>query len=272
MTRSLRVSHASVARRDPHLARGVERLLAARSGVTADPPPPPTLLPIALGSVRATSRIAVAPFCPRTPDDDALVALGGAAAAGAGLVVTPVLQAFGLASDDALVAWQRIADYVHGKGARFALRITTADAESAPLIAERAAFIGFDVLVLDAGHDPLAGEAMPATLAAARPKFKGWLGAQVHDKPAARAAVVGHAAQLVRAGADVLWVSAPSDGSARLPAAPLADRLRNELGVAIVVDGADALLPDLDAAIAAGRADMVFVRSVLVAERLRSPR
>ena len=41
MTRSLRVSHASVAKRDPHLARGVEHLLAARAGVTADPPPPP---------------------------------------------------------------------------------------------------------------------------------------------------------------------------------------------------------------------------------------
>src|SRR4029079_18689238 len=36
MTRSLRVSHASVARRDPHLARGVERLLAASAGVTGD--------------------------------------------------------------------------------------------------------------------------------------------------------------------------------------------------------------------------------------------
>jgi hypothetical protein len=46
---------------------------------------------------------------------------------------------------------------------------------------------------------------------------------------------------------------------ARLPAAPLADRLRNELSVATAVDGGDALLPDLDAAIAAGRADLVVV-------------
>ncbi|MBA3397182.1 MAG: FAD-dependent monooxygenase, partial [Deltaproteobacteria bacterium] len=49
MTRSLRVSHASVAKRDPHLARGVERLLAAKVGITMDPPPPPTALPFALG-------------------------------------------------------------------------------------------------------------------------------------------------------------------------------------------------------------------------------
>jgi serine/threonine protein kinase len=40
---------------------------------------------------------------------------------------------------------------------------------------------------------------------------------------------------------------------------PLADRLRNELRVAICVDGDDALLPDLDAAVAAGRADLVVV-------------
>ena len=48
----------------------------------------------------------------------------------------------------------------------------------------------------------------------------------------------------------------------RLPAAPLADRLRNELSVATAVDGGDALLPDLDAAIAAGRADLVVVSSL----------
>ena len=257
MTRSLRVSHASVAKRDPHLARGVEHLLAARAGVTADPPPPPTALPFALGAVRTSSRIAVAPPCGTAPDDDALVALGGAAAAGAGLVVTPALPAAALATDEAIVAWQRIAEFVHGKGARFALRIAT-DAQAAAT-AERAVFIGFDLLILDPGSDPLAIEALPATLSAVRAKWRpgAWLAAVVRDKPAARAGVVGHAAQLVRAGANLLWISSPGDGSARLPAAPLADRLRNELGIATCVDGGDALLPDLDAAIAAGRADLV---------------
>ncbi|MBL9017749.1 MAG: FAD-dependent monooxygenase, partial [Myxococcales bacterium] len=165
MTRSLRVSHASVAKRDPHLARGVERLLAARSGVTADPPPPPTALPIALGPVRAPNRIGLAPFCPREPGDDALVALGAAAAEGVGLVVTPVLQASALATDDAIVAWRRIVEYIHGKGALLVLR-TVADAESAALIAERAAFTGFDVLVLDSRYDAIDSETLPATVAA----------------------------------------------------------------------------------------------------------
>ncbi|MDQ3298570.1 MAG: hypothetical protein M3619_18445, partial [Myxococcota bacterium] len=49
------------------------------------------------------------------------------------------------------------------------------------------------------------------------------------------------------------------DGHARLPAAPLADRLRNELGVATCIESEDASLADLDAAIAAGRADLVAV-------------
>ena len=76
--------------------------------------------------------------------------------------------------------------------------------------------------------------------------------------------MIGHAAQLVRAGAQLLWVSAPgpaaSDGhGARLAAAPLADRLRNELDVATAIECGDALLPDLDAAIGAGRADLVVV-------------
>jgi hypothetical protein len=67
----------------------------------------------------------------------------------------------------------------------------------------------------------------------------------------------------VRAGADLLWVSAPSDSprthGARLAAAPLADRLRNELAVATAIESGDGLLPDLDAAIAAGRADLIVV-------------
>ncbi|MEO8554623.1 MAG: hypothetical protein ABI678_31820, partial [Kofleriaceae bacterium] len=50
---------------------------------------------------------------------------------------------------------------------------------------------------------------------------------------------------------------------ARLAAAPLADRLRNELRVATaVIADATASLPDLDAAIAAGRADLVVVNQV----------
>lgn len=270
MTRSLRVSHASVAKRDPHLARGVEQLLAARVGITDAPPPPPTALPVALGDRRAPNRLAVAPLAElATPDDEALVAFGAAATAGAGLVVTPRLPASALATDDAAVAWTRILEFVHAKGARAALRLATSPSEGVRDSIERAAFAGFDLVVLDAGDDEGALEELPSALAAAKAVWRpgAWLGAVVHDRPKARAAVVGHAAQLVRAGADLLWVTSPGDGSARLPAAPLADRLRNELQVATCVDGADALLPDLDAAIAGGRADLVVVDRLPVGTR-----
>ncbi|HEU4733775.1 MAG TPA: hypothetical protein VFT22_38045, partial [Kofleriaceae bacterium] len=127
----------------------------------------------------------------------------------------------------------------------------------------RAAAVGFDAILLDPRGRAAALEELPAAITEARAAWRpgGWIAAAIHDRPATRSAVLGHAAQVVRAGADLLWVSAPVDSplthGARLPAAPLADRLRNELGVATAIEGDDALLPDLEAAIAAGRADLV---------------
>jgi anthraniloyl-CoA monooxygenase len=299
MTRSLRVSHASVARRDPHLARGVERLLAASVGVAGDPPPP-TALPLVLGDRRARDRIAV--------DPRAVVgapgAAGGAMAAsalleaaqsGAGLVVTthlatgaagsPGAAGPGLGSDEDAAAWQRAVDRIHDCGALIIARLELPAVASIrehrlATAVQRAARAGFDAVLLDPYGPTPAGppatpeppeapgplevlEHLPAAVAAARAAWRagGWVAAAVRDSPRTRAAVLGHAAQLVRAGADLLWVSAPGDAAhgARLAAAPLADRLRNELGVATAIECGDALLPDLDAAIGAGRADLVVV-------------
>ncbi|HEY1558763.1 MAG TPA: FAD-dependent monooxygenase [Kofleriaceae bacterium] len=268
MTRSLRVSHASVGKRDPHLALGVQQLLAASVGMTAEPmlPAPqnlaclaPSALPCPLGDRRARTRVAVAPTTAAAAlaGDEELVALGGAAAAGAGLVVTPPLAAARLAHDDAAVAWQRVVEFVHGKGALAVARVLV-DPALADAV-QRAAFAAFDLLLLDPGDDPLAIERLPSAVQTALRTWRptGWIAACVHDRPGA----LGHAAQLVRAGARLLWVSSSGDAhlaGARLPAAPLADRLRNELSVATAVVG-NALVPDLDAAIAAGRADLVVV-------------
>jgi anthraniloyl-CoA monooxygenase len=308
MTRSLRVSHASVAKRDPHLARGVEQLLAAKVGRSrpqtrdlkfVDPqahahglgaaaaalplPIAPTALPFPIGDVRAPNRIAIAAAATHASElagDDDLVALGGAATAGAGLVITPAIAiaATPLAgprinTDEQAVAWRRIVEFVHGKDALVVARIATAGAVPGALEAavQRAAFAGFDAVVLDPGLDPGDGvtlEHLPALVQAARgvwPKAR-TIAAWIHDRPHARAAQAGHAAQLVRAGASLLVVSSRGDAlmaGARLPAAPLADQLRNELGVATaVVADTTASLPDLDAAIAAGRADLVVVQQM----------
>jgi len=261
MTRSLRVSHASVGKRDPHLASGVERLLAASLGVASDPPPPPSALPFVLGDRRARSRFAVSP-----PTG----ALAGAAAAGAGMVVTSGLSladagsaAPGLRDDAEAAAWRSVVDQVHAAGALIAARIALPLAPPGALAAgvARAAVAGFDLILLDPGGDAAAIEDLPSAVAVARAAWRpgGWIAAAIHDRPA----VIGHAAQVARAGAALLWISAPRDGArshgARLPAAPLADRLRNELGVATAIECGEARLPDLDAAIAAGRADLIAV-------------
>ncbi|CAN5310369.1 hypothetical protein BH11MYX1_BH11MYX1_54680 [soil metagenome] len=278
MTRSLRVSHASVAKRDPHLARGVEQLLAAKVGITREPPLPPTALPFAFGSgsprTRAPNRIAIA--CKAThagelANDHDLVAMGSVAGA-AGLVVTPAISIAAtpfsgprINTDEQAVAWRRIVDFVHAKEAVIVARIATSGAVPGALEAavQRAAFAGFDLLLLDPGTSDLAIEHLAGMVQAARTTWPATrvIAAWLHDRPSTRASIVGHAAQLVRAGAHQLWISSSGDAhmaGARLPAAPLADRLRNELHVATaVVAESTASLPDLDAAIAAGRADLI---------------
>jgi hypothetical protein len=268
MTRSLRVSHASVGKRDPHLARGVERLLAASVGATAEPAPPPTALPFVLGDRRARSRIALLP--PLL--DPTGRSLAEAARAGAGLVVTPALPLTGDAVARWLgeaAAWRRIVDEIHGAGALIAARfaLTGAAPEALTAAVAHAARIDVDVILLDPtsrapGDEGRAAEQLPAAVAAACAVWRanGWVAAAIADRPAQ---VIGHAAQVVRAGAALLWVSStdPADSAhgARLPAAAIADRLRNELGVATAIEAGAAALPDLDAAIAAGRADLVVV-------------
>ena len=295
MTRSLRVSHASVARRDPHLASGVEHLLAASVGVTGEPPPP-SALPLALGDRRAPSRIAVCP-------DDGADPAGGliaAARAGAGLVVTGHTDGPGDGDgggggtgsgtgDDRAAAWRHLVDQVHACGALIVARLAVPAGSTDGLAAavRRAADAGFDAILLDPyepwlPHEPRDTpdtaeriERLPAAVVAARAAWRpgGWIAAAVRDRPRARAAVIGHAAQLVRAGADLLWISAPSDAAhgGRLAAAPLADRLRNELGVAAAIECGDAVLPDLDAAIGAGRADLVVLGGLPDGARRGSP-
>jgi anthraniloyl-CoA monooxygenase len=265
MTRSLRVSHASVAKRDPHLASGVEQLLSAKVGLVT--PVRPTAMPLPIANMRLRNRFAVAPLPASDAviaDEDELVTLGAAAVAGAGVVVTPPIGIAGGATrintDEQAVAWAKIVDFVHRKGAAMAARLATNGAVIGAVeqAVQRVAFAEFDILVLDPCGEPAAIEHLPAMVQAARARFFGWVAAAVHDGPG----VMGHAAQLVRAGANLLWVTGAGDvtmAGARLPAAPLADRLRNELHVATCVDGAEALLPDLDAAIAAGRADLVLV-------------
>ena len=181
MTRSLRVSHASVARRDPHLARGVEQLLAASVGASGDPPPQPTALPLVLGDRRARSRIAVAPLDaaggagagPARSLAERQAMLAAAARDGAGLVVTAALPLDagtvgpGLADEAAALAWRRIVDDVHGRGAlivaRLALPAALDGLDGMTAAVAAAARAGFDAILIDPYTGPDLGSSTAAT-------------------------------------------------------------------------------------------------------------
>ena len=66
---------------------------------------------------------------------------------------------------------------------------------------------------------------------------------------------------LVEAGCDLVDLSArpPADRQARFAHTSLSERIRLEAGVATIVSGAGATDADLDAALAAGRADLCRV-------------
>jgi anthraniloyl-CoA monooxygenase len=280
MTRSLRVSHASMVRRDPALARAVERVLAERSGLELDAdeaPPPPMFTPVELAGLRLENRVALAPW-PAAPADrgvigDAhLVFLGARASGGAGLVLTePVLAAGSgrepaIGSDEQAVAWRRVVEFIHeGSPARIGLVLAATDPAAAAEASRRAAFAGFDLLVLaiDAGDgDDAVLAAVRATWPSERP-----LGVRLQRNPDADATVARAGAwRALGAAVVVVGPGATRTGGARLDAAPLADRLRNELGLAVILEDATATPADVDAVVAAGRCDVVALGRALVTD------
>jgi hypothetical protein len=178
MTRSLRVTHASMHKRDADLAKGVEAMFGGAPGA--------------------------APF-----------------------------QLDGRTWPSRAVPLDKVA------------RVDTRGLDETTLGAAIANLTG-DLLLLDPGDDEVAIETLPAMVAAAARTWEPWIAAVVRDRPHARAAVVGHAAQLKRAGADLLWLQ----GDIRL-----SDRVRNDIHIPTALPQDQ--VADVDAAIGAGRVDLV---------------
>jgi anthraniloyl-CoA monooxygenase len=307
MTRSLRVSHASVQRRDPPLARAVEELLARSAGVDAAAPPPPMFVPAVIGGMRVANRIALAPWRIGEAEggvvgDKHLVFLGGRASGGVGVVMTETIAAAPggddapsgsprLGSDDQTVAWRRVVEFVHGGSpAKIGAQIAAFGGIGADLVvdlasaAQRAGFAGFDLLVIhlaagllgrSTSHDArtIVIDAISRTRdiwPADRP-----LGVRVVDPggrgtPKERDAILSLLQDLQVRGVQLAWV-APGDAGAvvldtRTTVAPLSDRIRNELGLATVIEGVPALPADLDALVAAGRCDLCALDRPLVVD------
>jgi anthraniloyl-CoA monooxygenase len=128
MTRSKRVTHDNLRRRDPALVARIDRLVAAQSGVHGEPVPPPMFTPFRLRELTLPNRVVVSPMCQYsardgTVDDFHLVHLGSRAMGGAGLVMAEMTDVSaegrittgcaGMYRPAHVSAWQRIVEFVH---------------------------------------------------------------------------------------------------------------------------------------------------------------
>ena len=146
LTRSLRVTHESLKRRDPGFVREVDRAFAATaaeaSGVraaeaaerrtpgegAAGEAPPPMFTPFRLRGMVLANRVVVSPMCQYSAEDGTvgdwhLVHFGSRAIGGAGLLLTEMtavsregrisLGCAGMYKPEHVQAWRRIVDFVH---------------------------------------------------------------------------------------------------------------------------------------------------------------
>lgn len=137
LTRSLRITHEDLRRRDPAFLERVDRFVAAEAarqvtGSAAAIPtrvPPPMFTPFRLRDLVIPNRVVVSPMCQYTADDDGtigdwhMVHLGSRAIGGAGLVMAEMtdvsregrisVACAGLYKPEHRDAWKRIVDFIH---------------------------------------------------------------------------------------------------------------------------------------------------------------
>jgi anthraniloyl-CoA monooxygenase len=134
LTRSLRITHENLKRRDPAFVARADRWFAAKAAnqsgvnVAAEPPPPPMFTPFRLRELVVPNRVVVSPMCQYSaedgmPNDWHLVHLGSRAIGGAGLIMTEMTDiaraaritpgCAGLYTQEHATAWRRVTDFVH---------------------------------------------------------------------------------------------------------------------------------------------------------------
>ena len=126
LTRSQRVSHESLRKRDPKWMADFESWFSRRSGRGASVPP--MFTPFRLRELELANRVAVSPMCMYsavngTPSDFHLVHLGSRAMGGAALVYTEMTDVAedarispgcaGMYREEHLAAWKRIVEFAH---------------------------------------------------------------------------------------------------------------------------------------------------------------
>jgi anthraniloyl-CoA monooxygenase len=130
LTRSLRVTHEGLRKRDPVLVKKVDVAFARQAGVASEPAPPPIFTPFKVRDLVLANRIVLSPMCQYMakgglPDEWHLVHLGSRALGGPGLVLTEMTDVSpegrispgctGIWSREHADAWKRITDFVHAR-------------------------------------------------------------------------------------------------------------------------------------------------------------
>jgi anthraniloyl-CoA monooxygenase len=125
LTRSLRIEHANLKKRDSAFISKVEEDFARRGGVSSRPP---MFTPLRLRALNLENRVVVSPMCQYSADDGTiddwhLVHLGSRAVGGAGLVITEMTDVSregrispgcaGMYRPEHVVAWRRVVEFVH---------------------------------------------------------------------------------------------------------------------------------------------------------------
>ena len=135
LTRSLRLTHEDLRRRDPVFLKRVDQAVAEKAAVQAGvvfcggcPPAPPMFTPFRLRDLVIPNRVVVSPMCQYVAEDGTigdwhLVHLGSRAIGGAGLVMAEMTDVSrqarishgcaGLYKAEHAEAWKRVVDFVH---------------------------------------------------------------------------------------------------------------------------------------------------------------
>lgn len=285
LTRSRRVSYASLLRRDPEFISEAERWFA---GAASGQVRPPMLQPFTLGGLELVNRVVarpgeIGPARDGVPGDLQLVSLGAAALGGAGLVLTGPVSACatgtattgaGLHTGEQVAGWRRVVNFVHAhSSAKIGVQLGCcgADGQARPVgelrrefaaAARHAAAAGFDLLELDCGGSlDNALEVLDATRAVwptERPVSVRVSPTQWHQDGDGTDATVNLANAFARGGASAVHVSTWTKAE---PAA-YADRIRHQAGrqirVAVIAAGSISA-HDADTIILAGHADLCVI-------------
>ena len=193
LTRTLRVTHENLARRDPAFVRAVDERFAreaehqsgapvptevallpsARRSLAPQASPPPMFTPFRIRDVVLPNRVVVSPMCQYsakdgTIDDWHMVHLGSRAVGGAGLVMTEMTGVSaearitpgcaGMYTAEHARAWRRVVDFVHHQSAaKIGIQLGHAGRKGAT----RVLWEGMDEPLLEGGWPVMSASPIP---------------------------------------------------------------------------------------------------------------